>query len=264
MPDPQGQPQQQQSIQLATDPASASPTVGADPTLSQIAATVQEPIAQPSGNEPPQNTQQQVDEQAKHFQRLAEQRQVENYRLQQQLLEMQQRTIQPQQQSQNANPYDPNTQPTEWWRAENQRMINEAVEKVAQAQRQEFTNMIGTYSALQWQQQHQDVDINAIQAFQRVRGITNLDDAYKLWKLDNSVPFNNPNPGFIPAQPRTNIAPIRNVQGAGEPPTAGWSFDKLLQQEANNPGTVARLEQQYPGIQDSFRKELLFRRANQG
>lgn len=76
--------------------------------------------------------------------------------------------IQPQQQAP-TNPYDPNSQPSEWWSWDRRAAINEAVSISEQRVQNQFMGLIQQASEQSWIQQHPNIDVNGIKAQIKMR-----------------------------------------------------------------------------------------------
>ena len=194
---------------------------------------------------------------AKHFQSLADQRQAEIYRLQQQLLEVATRQQQPQVEK---NPFDPQTQPEQYWDWKLDQKNRQLLDEARRLQREEFQTMIQQASEMTWQQQHPNVDINSVKAFARSRGITQLDDAYTLMTLPTTL--NNARRTAINQtyntvrQPEAGAQPLRGVSGSGNG-QIGLSFEKLAEEFNAKNGNVNWPE----GLMQAFQTEM-YKRAD--
>jgi hypothetical protein len=202
-----------------------------------------------------------MDESAKHFQRIADQRLAENLRLQQELMDIRTRAQAPQQAPhQEANPYDPNTNWPAWMQYENQKTVNRAIEEADRRSEQRLMQLVSQAQEMQWAQQHPEADMNAVTAFQRVRGIGNLVDAYRLMTFDQQIMaakqqvYQSAMQQF--RQPTNQPAsPIRGAAGAGTP-TVGLSFEQMLKGYTDNPRIA---ESWPPEVKEMFNKELDYR-----
>lgn len=114
-------------------------------------------------------------EELRGLQSAVDRSRAEQQQLQYQLAQMQQqqnellgRLIQPQQQA-NTNPYDPNTQPNEFWAYDRRSAIQEAVNISEQRVQNQFMGLIQQASEQSWVQQHPNIDVNSIKAQIRMR-----------------------------------------------------------------------------------------------
>jgi hypothetical protein len=175
-------------------------------------------------------------------------------RMQAQLMQMQQQQMafQPQQQFNQPlqqNPYDPNTHGQDYWRWEMRQMSQD----VAKQTRQELLGVIEQASTrqqeIQWQTQHPNIDINHVKAWGQANGVVNLDHAYTLMTLPNTmqnVQQATFNQTFNQArQPITSATPLNRGQATNSPIQPKVSFaDTLKQWEAN------------PNIEDTWSAEF--------
>lgn len=231
----QGQPPTEPAALSGLESIVVSPEPAATP-----AALQGEPQGQPI--EPTQGTQ--IDSMAQHFQRIADQRQAEIYRLQQQLNEVQ-RPAAPQAEQ---NPYDPNTNFYAWQSWETNNSAMKAARLASQETEQRFTarlaQAIQQQAEVQWQQSHPGVDINMLKSVVQTRwGVQNptlamIEDAYSLLNFPQQAnqlrtqaiqqTFNS----F--KQPQSGAQPIRGAVGAG-PQVIGVSLAKAMEEYAINP-----------------------------
>lgn len=116
-----------------------------------------------SGNEELRGLQSAVDRSRAEQQQL----QYQLSQTQQQLNEILGKFAQPQQQ--NTNPYDPTTQPNEWWAFDRRAAIQEAVTISEQRVQNQFMGLIQQASENQWVQQHPNIDVNGIKAQIKMR-----------------------------------------------------------------------------------------------
>lgn len=260
-----------QGITLDVDPATpqgqgqpepATPNAGFDPSLyvpDDPNAPSQSGVVQ--GQQTPT---QPVFDPAKHFQSIADQRLAENLRLQQELQRLQSQIPQNSQATQ-TNPFDPNKDWASWIRFETQAGARQAAQESAQAVRAEFQGMFRQATEAQWAQAHPGTDINAVKAFQQLRGIANLDDAYTLMTLPNQLAQVQSQTAQQTInqfrQPVAGATAIRGSQNAtlGGPQTPQqYSYAKMAQAYANNPN----VEASWPAeLKDAFWKETNARSA---
>jgi hypothetical protein len=267
--------------QLVADPSSASVQPQAP-----VSPNGQQPIADPSGlqsleqfvvpdpnadpsslpaNGQPQGqqpqTQAQIDweRQYKELQSYASRVAAENQMFKQQFSQPQQ-PQQPYQASQ--NPYDPNTQPNEWWRKENEIMI----QRTAMQTRQELMDALQQAAAQQSQmqverefsQRHPGVDFNAVKFFAQQRGIANPEDAYLIMTLPNQL--NQVRAGAQQEalkQFNQTQAPVtmRGSQPA-QTGTVNLSFEQMANAYVSDPKVF---ETWHPEVQKMFKQELMAR-----
>lgn len=210
-----------------------------------------EPTPTPTGGEPTFDA-------AKHFQSIAEQRQAEIYRLQQEqermrseMLTLMQRVSAPTQQ----NPHDYTTNFPEWNRWENQRLAEQIAEKAREASRQEFAGLIQRASEMQWSQAHPEVDIAAVKAFAQQRGIQRLEDAYTVMKSQETLQtaFSTASAAALRQfqQPQSGASPIRGAEAA--PVQSKVSFKETLEAWSRNPAIEDTWS---PEFKADFEREL--------
>ena len=268
---------EQAQAQTPANPEGAQAQTPADGSLSP---DLQKYVADPTPNAPanPQGAQAQGQstpaaeaqpDPIKDLQRLAEQRKVElyqeqqrNYQLQQQLLEVAQRSLP--QQTQPQNPHDPNADWPNWFRWESQASAKEAAREARKASREEITNLMQQAQEFQWAQSHPGVDVNALKAYARMNGFPewNLDASYRLMNYPNQmaqVAQNTAQQAFTQfRQPQNSGAvPVRGATGGGDGPR--FSYEKLAQDYQATRG--AAYDSWPPKLQTAFDRETSFREA---
>lgn len=252
----------QQGITLDVDPAAppvqgqpepATPAAGFDPSLYAPDVPLEPSQSGVSTGQPTPT--QPVFDPAKHFQSIADQRLAENLRLQQELERLKSQVPQTTQGTQQ-NPYDPNKDWAGWIRFENQAAARQAAQESAQAVRNEFQGLFQQATESQWAQAHPGVDINAVKAFQQLRGIRDLNDAFTLMTLPNQLAQAQAQTAQQTIQqfrqPNSGAAPIRGTQGLGTPITPQLSYAKLAEAYSKNPD----VEDTWPKeVQEAFWRE---------
>lgn len=239
--------------QATPEPASLSgqpATPPADESLKQFLASPETPA--PKEGEP------QVEDPAKELLRLANQRQAEIYRLQAELQATQQQRAVPPPVDSEKNPFDPNQNWVGWMEWNNRKMEERIAQKTQQVTEGMLQNLFSQAQEATWAQSHPGVDVNAVKNFARVRGISNLDDAYKVLTFDERVAA----AGVTAAQtainsfrqPQNAAQPMRGTQGS--PPQTGYSFEKLLNAYNANPDVYNGWPE---GLQKAFDEELIRR-----
>jgi hypothetical protein len=196
-----------------------------------------------------------IEERFRKMQSIADQRQVENYRLQQQIQEIQTRlTSQPQQEQ--ANPFDPQTHGPQWIAYETQKAADRASQKTAESFQKVLMDGLRQQQEMQWQAQHPDVDLNHVKAWAQMNGVSNLDHAYTLMTLPNQ--FNNVARNASAQtinsvrQPQGVANPVRGGQPAGGNPQ--YDFQQMLKQYNENPN----VESQWPPeVAQAFHKRVI-------
>jgi hypothetical protein len=199
---------------------------------------------------------------ARHYQSIADQRQAEVYRLQQELQRVQTQT-QAQQANSERNPYDPTTQYEQWDEYRINKLLDKGISTytkqlmdfAAQNQRQQQEQ--------QWQSSHPSVDINLVKQWGQMNGVNNLDHAYTLMTLPNTfqavqnqankTAFNQ----FTQPQTQNVSTPTRGGQQAGG--TIQLSYDAMAAEFANSKGRV--YEQWSPELRRAFDTET-YRRSD--
>lgn len=237
------------------DPASAGvlPTVGntsADPSAVNQGGNQG---ANPNGAIQPDEIQRQVQSAVdkERARSLADKYQLEQRlnQMQQFQMEMLQRQNQPAQ-----NPYDPNTQPDQYWdwkiQSGNRQLLSEAKKEYEQSLMQTLAQM----TEQQWINQHPNADVNAIRMHNRMNGIpeNNLEIGWKLMNYPQSLAtvaanasnqtannFRQPNQGAVPLRPAGN--------GGGDPT---YAYEELVR--AVNERGDAALNGLTPADRDEF------------
>lgn len=256
--------------QAYAQPEGSEANVSLSADLSQFAATpatteatTQQAYAQPQAQAQPQMT----ETEAKHWQKIANERLLENYRIQQELERL--RTIPQAQQTaqqpiQNQNPYDANSDWQSWIRWEQNTAAKSAAQEAANATAQQIMGYAQQQAVLQqeaqWAMQHPGVDVNLVKAFAKSRGISQIDDAFMLMNMPNmlsSVQQQTQQQTFNQfSQPKQGAIPVRNAPGAPNAENTSLSFEKLLKAYTQNPS----IENTWPeGLRQAFQNELFLR-----
>lgn len=127
------------------------------------------------------------------LQRIANQRQIEIYKLQQEVERIRQSQVQTQNQQQNINqnPYDPQTQWDKWMEWKIDSGINTASERASEKTLQNIMSYASQQAQIiaeqQWQAQHPNINIMDVKAFANARGIRDINDAYVLMSLPQNI-----------------------------------------------------------------------------
>ena len=210
----------------------------------------------------------------KDLQRIANERQVEIYKLQQQNQEAQQRLLELmqgriQQPQVEQNPYDYNMNPMEWFRWENQKVARDvarqASEEARRNTREEITALMQQAQEFQWAQNHPGVDVSAVKAFARMNGIAdwNLEAAHRLMTYPaqiNQVAQTQAQQALQQfRQQPVGAQPLRGAQSAGNP-QAGLRYDVLAKQFEDSNGLAYN---SWPKeVQQAFDRETNHRYAS--
>ncbi len=197
---------------------------------------------------------------AKGFQRLADERQLQIYQLQQEL-ERKNQAPAPQP---TGNPYDPQTQWTQWMGFELNKTAEAAAEKASERILGTLTNAAQAQYETQWQSAHPEVDIRTVKAFQASRGIRQIDDAYRLMTMDNSLLQARNDGGqqainqFRQPQQVQGAVSVRGAQSTGGP--AQLIFEKMALDFQNSNGAVYNTWS--PALQKAFDAEWGLRESS--
>lgn len=201
-------------------------------------------------------------------QSLADKRLAENLKLQQQLSEAQRQMaeILLRQQPEAArprNPYDAQSQPTEWWEYEKQALAEASAAKSSELVMKQLNQLASKQAEISWQQQHPDVDLAAVKAFAQMNGIAewNLEAAYRLMKYPENLAsvarVGAQNALNSQRQPQVGAVSMRGIQSSGGPGEYSLSYEKLAQEYNATNGEAAKSWP--PGLYEAFKKET-FRR----
>lgn len=250
-------PQAQVSVPANPD-AGAQAQIPANGGVSSDLQQFVEPATAP-GNDPQAQAQVQStgatpDPNIVELQRKLNERQIREYQLNQELERMRQQ--QPVVQPPAGNPFDASTQQAQWWSWEKNDMARLAAEQARQSTKQEFGAFFGQISEAQWSNQHPGVDIQQVKAFQQMRGIRDINDAYTLMNLPNqlnSVAQNTAQQALNNFRQPTQIGatPLRGTQGAA-PGTIQLRFQDMLKAQAEDSNFITRFPQE---VQDAFWRE---------
>jgi hypothetical protein len=215
-----------------------------------VVAPATEPANAPQAQAP---AQEQPQTGVTELQRLLNQRQIENYQLQQQLQAQQQ--AQQQAPRPDTNPFDPTTQWEQWdsWRM--QKAINDAVQtntrQLASFAQQQYQQQ----EEMKWQQAHPTVDINLVKEWGQQNGVNNLNHAFTLMTLPNAIQTaqtNGAQQAFQQFQQPTNVpAALRGSQTAGG--QAGLSYEAMAKDFQATNGRV--YESWHPDLRKAFDQE---------
>lgn len=200
----------------------------AEPANADANSTSQAPPQAPvqAQNQPMQSTEQ---TRIAELQRIANEKQVMAYQLQQELDRLRNTQQAQPQVAQNQNPHDPNTDWAGWMRYEQQQAARLAAQETTSQLLQYAQQQARVQQDIQWQQSHPNVDINQIKGFAQMRGISNLDDAYTLYSLPSQIAsvqtqaVNQTLNNF--RQPTQMATPVRNGQSSNA--TVGLSYEKM-------------------------------------
>jgi hypothetical protein len=194
-----------------------------------------------------------------NLQRIANERQLEIYRLQQELNKIQQQMV-PAQPEIRRNPYDPQTDPNRWWEWEKSDLARISAEKAAEMSRNEILSLAANAYEQQWIASHPGVDIGAVKAFAQNRGIRDINDAYALMTMKDqmaNVAQTTAHLAFNQArQPTQGAIPLRGSPAGGTGEIV-LSFEKLAAEWQSKNGNV----NWPPELLAEFRKEAFRREA---
>lgn len=177
MQDPQGQ--------VQTPPATDNPQGQVQTPPADGLPVQQQPDTPPAAQQG--QAQGQVDPNVQAVIQLANQRQAEIYRLQQQVEQLSQR-FQQQQPQAPQNPFDPNTQGLDYWKWEQNRLAEEASQRTAQNIISSLMQFQAQQSESQWQAAHPQYNIDLVKEFARVNFHT---QTFTPQVLDNAVALMN-------------------------------------------------------------------------
>lgn len=135
------------------------------------------------------------------------------------------------------NPYDPQTQPTEWWREEMRRDREQTIQKTQEVFLGNLTQLARQQAETTWQNSHPNVSIADVKAFAQSRQIGNLDDAYTLMTLPQSQTNNAINMMTQFQRPQNQATPLRGTQGTSQADMQG-RFDKDYSDYVNTNGAI--------------------------
>lgn len=201
--------------------------------------------AQPQGQA---NQQTPLDSQTAHWQRVANEKQILAFQLQQEIDRIRQENLArqnqpPQMQNVQQNPYNADTDWQSWMKWEQQAAAVSAAKNAAQ----ETLQMVMGYAQQQqqaqaeqqWAMQHPGVDVMQVKAFQKMRGIQNIDDAYTLMSMPmmmNTVQ-NQAQQQTINQfrQPQVGANAIRSGSNVVDGQPIQLSFEKMAQAYSQNP-----------------------------
>lgn len=202
---------------------------------------------------------------ARHYQSIADQRQAEIYRLQQELQARQQQ--QATQVNTEQNPYDPNV---DWWNAIKWEQ-NKAAERAAKLAAEQAMSGVLNYAQQQsrlqeeqrWQQAHPQVDINLVKQWGQMNNVHNLDHAYTLMTLPNTLQATQTYAAQTALkqyqQPQNPTTPIR---GGQQPPSTVSLNYAAMAEEFNRTKGLA-YNSWSPALQKAFDQET-YRRSDSG
>lgn len=168
----------------------------------------------------------------------------EKYQLEQQVnqlrdmqMQMMQSQIKPQ-----TNPYDPTTQPEQYWDWKMSQMAETAAQKAQKAYEQTLTQTLSQLQEQQWIASHPNVDVQGLKYFNRMNGIpeNNLEVGYKLMNYENNllgVARNASQQTLNNFRQPQGAQPIRGQSGAGSP-EASYDFNTMLKEAAVNPDAL--------------------------
>lgn len=225
---------------------------------------VQQPAAEGNAMQPPpqgQMSAQQRTEADAHWQKIAQERLVQQYQLQQEVERLRQESLARQQQTQspNQNPYDANQDWQSWIKWEQQAAARVAAQEAISGIMGFAQQQAAIQQEQQWAAQHPNVDIMQVKAFQKMRGIQNMDDAYTLMTMPmmmNSVQTQAAQQTINQfRQPQVGASAVRAGQAEGQ---TLLSYEGMLRAYNANP----KVEDSWPqSIRDMFWKETYGRQA---
>lgn len=176
---------------------------------------------------------------------------------QQQMAQMLQQTA-PQAQQ---NPYDPQTQPNEWWAWRDQQYADTVARKTEERLMGVISNAARSQQESQWQSAHPQVNIADVKAFAQARQIGNLDDAFTLMTLPQQQ-RQTVAAAFTQFQrPQNSAQPLQGAQGAAQGEVQG-RFDMDYQAFVQTNGKV--YETWDPARRLAFDQEYAKRDAMRG
>jgi hypothetical protein len=190
----------------------------------------------------------------RNAQSIADQRQAEIYRLQQEL--QTRATPTPQQ---DKNPYDPQSNYEQWdeWR------VNKIVERAVENQTKQLVTFAQRQQQQQqeitWQQAHPSVDINLVKQWGQINGVNNLDHAFTLMNLNNTLQTERTQAAQSAfnqfKQPQNVATPVRGGQQATG--TINLSYEAMAKEYTESYGKA--YEQWSPALRQAFDRETASR-----
>ena len=241
---PSGQPQPQPNAGVPQDVTPYLPEPTATPTAPQGVTQ-----GQPQTAGTPDSV---------HFQRIADQRQAEIFRLQQELERTKQTQVAPA--NANVNPHDPNTNWSEWLKFENRSALREATQAMQQQNQQWFMGMAQNAYESEWQKSHPNVSIQDVKAFGQANGISNIDHAFTIMTLPQytaqvaQATQQSTLSQF--SQPQVAANPVRPQGGASQGPVQ-LSYEAMATAYQQSNGAV--YNQWSPELRRAFDRETNMR-----
>jgi len=197
------------------------------------------------------------------LQSLWQQEQARRFAAEQRLRELETQRQAPQ--VVNQNPHDPQVNPVEYWRFENQRLVTDAVSQTRKEIIESLQGYAQANAEFQWQQNHPGVDLNMVKAAAQSRwGTPNvttqmMDDVLTLMNIPNqiaAVRANTINETYQQFnRPQTGAQPVRGVQGGG-PQVVGLRYEEMAKAYAQNPNIYDTWPKE---VQTEFDKETDYR-----
>jgi hypothetical protein len=188
---------------------------------------------------------------------------AEKYQLEQRLNQLQQAQMEMLQRNQQTaqNPFDPNTQPEQYWDWKLARQQETLLKKAEEAYDQKLMGFLNQAGERQWIEQHPNVDINQVKAFAQSRwGVINpniqqMNDAVALMNLPSTmaqVAQTQINEIFNQMKQPQGAIPIRGANAAGgvQPQLR---YDVLAQQFEQSNGRAYNTWT--PEVQQAFDRE---------
>lgn len=123
------------------------------------------------------------------------------------------------------NPYDPQTQPNEWWTWRDQRYAEMVAQKTEERLVGALSSVAKNQAEVQWQNAHPRVNIADVKAFAETRKIGNLDDAYTLMTLPQAQAQQAAGVFNQFQRPQNAATPLQGSQGGAQQEMQG-RFDK--------------------------------------
>lgn len=169
---------------------------------------------------------------------------AEQYKRDREIMELKQLQMQMLQQQvpQQRNPYDPQTQPAEWWDYKLKEDRKQTIDEAKKMWESELTRFMATTAEQQWQQTHPNINIADVKGFAMQRWGTNqvtpqmLDDALLVMnypqQVANTVRTTQQQTINNLSKSQLGATPIRNATPASS--TARYSYEADAQAFKNN------------------------------
>jgi len=246
------------------DPASAVPDAGQG--AGQGASAVVDPNASPASSDGQGAVPEDVQHQLRTTQGAVDSLRAQLLQQQQMMQQMMQQREPQQTPAPTTNPYDPQTQSTEWWRHEIRMGQESAVQKAQQGMMQVIAQAAQQAAEQQWQARHPETSVDMVKMYARMnmgfepQTDKALDMIYQLMTMPNQVQTAQTNAvNQFYSQARQPVNPATPLRGGPAPAAPGKvSFDDVLRQYAQNP----EIENTWsPEFRAAFEQELGARNA---